>query len=79
MEIYVKNEKYRKDISLTQMESRLDDKFFFRINRTYLINFKWIDDYSNGTIHIDGIQFKVSIRNKKKFEKRYEEYDVNYR
>lgn len=79
VEIYVKNEKYRKDTSLTQLESILDDKFFFRINKSYLINFKWIDDYSNGTVYIDGMQFKVSIKKKKKFERRYIEYDINYR
>ena len=79
VELITEKGTYRKETSLTQLESILDDKFFFRINKSYFINFKWIDDYSNGTIYIDGMKFNVSIRNKKKFEKRYEEYDVNYR
>lgn len=79
VELTVKNENYRKDTSLTQLESVLDQKFFFRINRTYLINFAWIDEYSSGTIYIDGMKLKVSVRNRKEFERRYIEYDVNYR
>lgn len=79
IELTVKNGKYRKDTSLTQLEGVLDQRFFFRINRTYLINLAWIDEYSNGTICIDGMKLKVSVRNRKEFERRYIEYDVNYR
>lgn len=39
----------------------------------------WIDYYSNGTIYIDGMKLKVSVRNRKEFEGRYMEYDINYR
>lgn len=79
VELESKTGKYRKDTSLTQLERELDERFFFRINRTYLINLGWIDEYSNGTVWIDGRKLKVSVRNRKEFERRYIEYDVNYR
>lgn len=78
-EFMVDNHIFRKEVSLTELESILDDRLFFRINRQYIINFRWINAYLKEEIQINGNVFKISRRKKKEFEKKYIEFDLKYR
>lgn len=70
---------YRKETSLSKLEEILDERFFFRISKKYIVNIRWIDEYKDGMVKIDNVVVKVSVRKKKEFERRYIEYDVNFR
>lgn len=70
---------FRKETSLSKLEEILEEKFFFRISKKYIVNMRWIDEYKDGIVKVDNIDMKVSIRKKKEFERRYIEYDVNFR
>lgn len=79
VEFILKNGTFRKDISLTELEKMLDERFFFRINRQYIIDLRWVKKYKNGIIFMEDKNFRVSRRKKKEFERRYIEYDVGLR
>lgn len=70
---------FRKETSLKELETILDDRLFYRINKQCIVNMKHIDEYKSGVVSIDGTKLNVSIRKKKEFEKAYIMYDVNYR
>lgn len=70
---------FRKEISLSKLEEILDERFFFRISKKYIVNMRWIDEYKDGIVKVDNITMKVSIRKKKEFERRYIEYDIHFR
>jgi two-component system LytT family response regulator len=60
--------------SLNALEERLDDKTFFRVNRKYIVNMRWIEDienWFNGGLRVtlrDGEQIEVSRRQAAKFK-----------
>lgn len=60
--------------SLNALEERLDDKTFFRANRKYIVNMRWIDkieNWFNGGLRVtlkDGEQIEVSRRQAAKFK-----------
>lgn len=59
---------YRLGESLNGLESRLDDRVFVRINRSYIVNMKWIMKYDNGIMKIGKCKFRVSRAKRKEFE-----------
>ena len=69
----------RKETSLGKLEEELDASLFYRVNREYMVNMYYIEDYKSGIVGICGLQIKVSRRNKKEFEKRFQEFDLIYR
>lgn len=69
----------RTEKSLNRLEEELDKRLFFRISREYLVNFAYIDSYSNGVAIVGEERLQVSRRNKKEFERLYREYDLYYR
>lgn len=73
------NRTFRKDISMDKLDNELDERLFFRIHRKYIVNFMWIEKYQEDSIWIENREFKISRRSKKEFEKRYIEFDINYR
>jgi two-component system LytT family response regulator len=60
--------------SLNTLETRLDSKVFFRANRKFIINLKWIDkmeNWFNGGLKVylkDGSEVEVSRRQAAKFK-----------
>lgn len=70
---------FRKESSLSEMERCLCDKIFFRIHKQYLINMLWIDEYKNNYITIEGMEFSISRRKRGEFNKKYLDFDINYR
>ncbi len=59
--------------SLNSLEERLDEKYFFRVNRKHIVNLKWvekIEPYFNGGLLLelrDGEKIEVSRRQSVKF------------
>lgn len=69
----------RSEKSLRELEEELDGRMFFRVNKKYIINFKYIDSYVRGILLIAGKEIKVARRRVHAFEERYREYDLRYR
>lgn len=70
---------FRKESSLNEMETFLNKEIFFRIHKQYLINFLWVDEYKNNTIKIEEKEFRIARRKRALFDKKYMEFDLNYR
>ena len=72
--IYFEEHKPMIPKTLQYMESRLDQKVFFRANRQQIINMKWIDKiepWFSGTIRLylkDGTEVEVSRRQTSRFK-----------
>ena len=78
VEIMAGNSVFRKDISLNSLEKQLDNRIFFRVNRQYLVNFRYISSYSKNKAVVDKKTFVISIRRQKEFLKKFTEYDLRY-
>lgn len=61
-EICVGNKRFRKDISLSELEKVLDDKLFFRPNRQYMINMFYITKVENDIIQLNKEKIKIYRR-----------------
>lgn len=59
---------YRLDETLNNLLNVLDDRFFVRIHRSYIVNMKWIMKYEKGVMKIGNCKFKVSREKRKEFE-----------
>ncbi|MGI6117483.1 MAG: LytR/AlgR family response regulator transcription factor [Bilifractor sp.] len=70
---------FRKDVTLDEMEKSLDRRLFFRIHRQYLVNLKYVDDFSKNEITMGGIRLPVSKRRQTDFMSCYTDFDLNYR
>ncbi len=81
VEFVLRDGVFRKETSLKQLEKELDDRLFFRVNKQYIVNMKYIDihTYKDGIIQVGAAKIRVSVRKKKEFEKAYTVYDINYR
>lgn len=55
--IHTRDGEYRRDESLSSLENRLDSRFFVRINRSYIVNLKWIIKYNEGIMKIGNADF----------------------
>lgn len=69
----------RSEKSLRELENELDGRMFFRIDKKYIVNFKYIDSYEGRIVLIAGKEMKVARRRIHEFEARYREYDLRYR
>lgn len=70
---------FRKETSLKELETILDDRLFYRVNKQCIVNMRYIDTYKDGVMEVGGKEIRVSVRKKKEFEKLYIIFDVNYR
>ena len=72
--VFFRNQKPMILRSLNNLESTLDDRTFFRANRKYIVNLKWIDkveSWFNGGLMVtlkDGSEVEVSRRQAAKFK-----------
>ncbi len=78
VEIYVKEEIFRSELSLNKLEEQLEPELFCRVNRQCIVNLGRIGLYKKGQIHIGENSIKVSLRRKTEFEKRKIIYDMEY-
>jgi len=71
--VYFKDQKPLILKSLNNLETRLDNKVFFRANRKHIINLKWVVDiesWFNGGLQVelkDGMKVEISRRQSAKF------------
>ncbi len=79
VEVVVRNQVYRKEISLLEMERQLDQRCFFRIHRQYLVNMFWVTGYEKGKVFVSGEVLLLSRRKQKAFEQAYMDFDLVYR
>ena len=72
--VYFKDKKPLILKSLNNLEERLDNKLFFRCNRKYIVNLKWVENvetWFNGGLQLelkDGSKVEVSRRQASKFK-----------
>ena len=78
-EFTVDTQKFRKDSSLDELETVLDERLFIRISRKHIVNLRWITSYKGNKVYIEDEVFTVSRRRLKEFERKYIEYDLNYK
>lgn len=78
-EFIVESRILRSEKSLKELETELDGRLFFRINKKYIVNFRNISFYENGMISIAEGKMKVARRRIHEFEKCYREFDLKYR
>lgn len=77
-ECYVKGKFFRKDESLSEMEKELEESDFIRVHKSYLVNMRLIEDYTDGVLYIGDVKIPVAARRKKLFERRFILYDINH-
>lgn len=78
-DFWVENQRFRKEVSLNDLEEQLDMRMFARVQRKYIVNMRWINRYHNGVVSVAGVEIAVSRRKKKEFEKQYITYDIRYK
>lgn len=59
---------YRLDQTLNNLMNILDNRFFVRIHRSYIVNMKWIIKYEKGIMKVGNCKFRVSREKRKEFE-----------
>lgn len=72
------NMKFRRKISLNEMEDLLDSKEFFRVNKSYIVNLSMIEEagHENEMITVGGVKISISQRRKKDFQKASVEFKL---
>ncbi len=78
-DFWVENKRFRKEVSLNELEQQLDMRLFARIQRTHIVNLQCITNYHDGKVSIADKEILVSRRKKKEFEKKYITYDIYYK
>lgn len=76
-EFYVKGKFFRKEVPLSEMEKELKGSAFIRVHRSYLINMRLVEDYSDGVVNLGDVEIPVASRRKKEFEKKFILFDIN--
>lgn len=71
--------RFRKEISLLEVENILSEILFVRIDRKYIVNLRYVKDYENDKFMIGEKKFSISRRNRKEFERKYIEFDLMHR
>lgn len=79
VEVMLRKQIYRKEISLLELEKQLDQRCFFRIHRKYLVNMFWVTGYEKGKVFVSGETLLLSRRKQKIFEQAYMDFDLIYR
>ncbi len=71
--------RFRKEISLVELENMLSDILFVRVDRKYIVNLRYVQSYMNDKFVIGETTFSISRRNRKEFERKYIEFDLKHR
>lgn len=70
---------YRNEASLKFYESLLDERLFFKINRSCLVNLLKVKESADGIFFIGDEQLEVARRQKRDFMSRFIKADTKYR
>ena len=68
IEAKVGNITMRRDCTLLKMEEVLNSDYFFRVNKSCIVNLMKIDSYKKGNIKINEKNILVARRRRKEFE-----------
>ena len=79
VELFTANRVFRKATTLQELYAELDGRFFFRINRQYIINFRHIEHVSVDRLSISGKSFKIARNRFREFKYAYLEFDMKYK
>lgn len=79
VEFYTKERVFRKETTLDEVYQCLDKRLFFKVSRSYIVNFAQILTYKGGVVVIGKQSFMVARRCRKEFEKKWIEFDLHYR
>lgn len=77
-EFIVGSKRFRKDISLSEMEKILNKNIFFRPNRQYMVNMLHIIKVENEIIQLKEQNIKISRRKRINFEMTFMDFDLKY-
>lgn len=78
-EIVSYDQVFRKDVSLDDLETMLDERLFVRINRKNIVNLLFVRPCKTTNVQINNVEMVVSRRKKKDFERKYVEFELKYR
>ena len=79
VEIYTLTGSFRKDISMKEMESLLDDRLFVRIHNTYIVGLPWISAFNKAYVRIGDVSLPISRRRFSEFQNKHIAFDLDYR
>lgn len=78
-EVQVGEKCFRRNSSLDELEKMLDERLFARISREVLVNLRWVQEVSSGSVLLGGKKLHVSRRREGELRRKYIEYDIRYR
>lgn len=70
------SQRFRNKYSLNRLEEMLSRELFFRVNKRYIVNLAFVEEYHENTIKIGREYIVVSRRKRKEFERRYVEFQL---
>ena len=79
VEIMVNGDIYRKDVSLKQIEEQLEEKLFFKVHKSYIVNMLWVSKIMKNEVMVGKVAIPISRRQRKDFEDEYINFDIRYR
>lgn len=77
--IYAKGHCFRSACSLKDFEAKLDNRLFFRINKTYIVNFVYVQIIRDEKIMVKDKEMMIARKKVKEFKKAYMDFDLEYR
>lgn len=79
VEITVDGCVYRKDISLKQLEEKLEEKMFYKVHKSFIVNLLWVKEIREDEVVMMNARIPLSRRQKRGFEDAYMTFDIKYR
>ncbi|MBQ9983846.1 MAG: response regulator transcription factor [Lachnospiraceae bacterium] len=79
VEIMANDELYRKDVSLSQLEQNLEKEIFYKVHKSYIVNFFWVTKLEEKEVIVGKIRLPLSRRQRKDIKEAYMQFDVKYR
>lgn len=74
--LYCRNNEYRVDRSLIEIEKELDNRIFLRIDKSMIVNLLHVDDMINATFLVGKEELKISRRRFNEVKKSWIEFDL---
>ncbi|MCQ2539085.1 MAG: LytTR family DNA-binding domain-containing protein [Acetatifactor sp.] len=78
-EFWVSGKWFRKNISFKQAIALLDEQLFVVVNKSEIVNLRFVEEQKDKVVYVGEKVFKISRRNKLRFDAKYLEFDLKYR
>ena len=69
---------YRTEKSIRTLNEELDERIFFQVNKSVIVNFTYVKNYCDGLFFVNGEKISVSRRKKRDFENKMKEYNLYF-